>query len=50
MPSKPQTSVRLPKDTREQLEWLAQALGMTKTTVLVIAVRELFKANKGEGK
>ncbi len=36
-------SWRLPSDTHTQIDNLAKALGMTKTQVLVIAIREFFK-------
>lgn len=39
----PQTSIRLPKSVKEQLEALCIHLGMTKTQVLIVAVERLAK-------
>lgn len=46
---KKQTNIRLPDSTTEQLDQLAEALGMTKTQVLILAIRALHEAEKRKG-
>lgn len=47
--TKKQTNTRLPDSTTEQLEQLAQALGMTKTQVLILAISQMVERERRKG-
>lgn len=44
-----QLNARLPKSTLSQLDKLAEALGMTKTQVLILALRCLYDSEAKKG-